>query len=209
VTDVDGKYGGVDDEDATRPATPAPAVTGRTAPVDADAKPAEGGDSDDAPDVTGYGSPAELKRLAPQERGGDVVALAANEYLLGRSHTCNVPLLSSTASRQHARIVGRNGAWFLRPVGGKPVIVDGHPVYDEIALRHEMKIQLGGDEFVFVQEDPGSVEPGLEDETLVTPSAAASPPPAAVIGTGRSPVVWIVLGVGAVSLAALAFWLLL
>jgi hypothetical protein len=199
----------VDDEDVTRPATQAPSpVVDRTAALDANAA-AAADRADDGGDAAARAAPAALRRLAPEEGEGDVVTLAADDYVLGRSHACNVILLSATASRRHARIVRRNGEWFLCPLGGKAVIVDRRPVYEETPLRHQMKIQLGADEFVFLQEDPGPDEAGQEDETMVTPAARVSPPPAPVPETSRPPAVWMAICVGAVSLAALAFWLLL
>jgi pSer/pThr/pTyr-binding forkhead associated (FHA) protein len=155
------------------------------------------------------GAPASLRRLAPQEGEGEVIALSGNNYLLGRSHTCNIALLSATASRQHAEIVGRSGAWFLCPVGGKTLIADGRLVYGEIPLRHQMKIQLGADELLFMQENPDPDRLEREEETWVAGSAPVIQPPALPAEPSRSPLAWIALGLGAVLLAGLAFWLLL
>jgi hypothetical protein len=205
VTDRERKNGGAEDEDVTRPATRAP-----SAPADAAAgtnvSPARDGDP---VDVAPRRAPAALKRLAPQEGEGEVVALSADGYLLGRSQGCNIQLRSATASRQHARIELRNGEWFLCPVGGKVVIVEGRPTYDEARLQHAMKIQLGADEFVFLQEESAGGAPEWEGDTLVTPSPPGKPPRASTANRGLSPAAWLAIGAGAVLLAALAFWLLL
>jgi pSer/pThr/pTyr-binding forkhead associated (FHA) protein len=36
-----------------------------------------------------------------------------NVYVLGRSHTCNLPLLDRTVSGTHARLTCEQGIWFI------------------------------------------------------------------------------------------------
>jgi hypothetical protein len=210
ATDVDEKNDAVGDDDVTRPAAPVPsAVPGRTAEVDENASAAVAQALDDTIADALPAGRAWLKRLAPDEGASDDVALSRDNNLLGRSQSCDIPLFSATASRQHATIVSRRGEWFLSPVGGKTVIVDGRPAYDEIRLRHEMRIQLGGDELVFLWADRRGEDQAPEEETLVTSSARMSPPAAAAVEPGRPPAAWIAVCSAAVVLAALAFWLLL
>jgi hypothetical protein len=95
--------------------------------------------------------PARLERRLPAERA-ETIELARLGYLLGRLSACDVKLHSPTASRQHARITARDGKWYLQPLPGKVVILDGTSVAEEVALRHHMRLQLGGDEFVFIEE---------------------------------------------------------
>ena len=71
----------VEDDDVTRP-------LGRAASDPSDSVP--------APTRAG---PATLRRVAPPENEGELVSLCADEYLLGRSHSCSIPLFSATASR--------------------------------------------------------------------------------------------------------------
>lgn len=208
VTDAEGKNGGGDDEDVTRPASEPSAPGGPTVAGDANAPAA----TEDATDFGPRRGPAVLKRVAPEESAGDTILLSGDDYLLGRSHTCTVRLHSATASRQHAKIEGRSDEWFLSPVGSRPLIIDGHPAYGEVRLRDGMKVQLGGDEFVFVQEDSSPEElegQEGEEETLVTPSSPAGQRPVPAPETGGRPVAWIAVIAAAVLLAALAFWLLL
>jgi hypothetical protein len=206
VMDGEEKRNAVDDDDATRPATPA-AAPDRAAAVEVEPSPPAARDVGDTPAASPYAEPAVLRRLAPQEGAGESVALVLDGNLLGRSHICNIPLLSATASRQHAEIVARDGEWFLSPAGGKMVIVEGRPVFDELQLRHEMRIRLGGDELVFLQEDTVVVGAFEEDETYVTRSRRADPTPGPATEPGRSPLVWIALVGAAIVVAALAFWL--
>jgi hypothetical protein len=206
VTDVEGKNDAVDDEDVTRPATSSAAL-GRAAAGEVEA-PADREVGDGLAVVVPAGRAA-LRRLAPEEGAGESLALAAGGNVLGRSHSCDIPLLSATASRQHAEIIARDGEWFLCPAGGKTIIVDGRPVFEDVRLRHEMRIRLGSDELIFLQEDQGLGETWQEDETYVARSDGVDPTPAGTAEPGRSPAVWIALCGAAVTLAALAFWLLL
>lgn len=198
VTDAEGKNVGSDEEDATRPAVPSPP------PLDGYAK-----DDAEASEIGLRRGPASLRRVEPEEGKGGVVALSADSYVLGRSHTCEIPLLSATASRQHARILHLDGGWFLCPVGGKTVIVDGHPTQNDVRLRHEMTIRLGADELVFLQEETGVDEAESEEETLVTAAENAEAARVADDESRRPPMVWVAIGVAAVLLVGLAFWLLL
>lgn len=207
VTDVEGKNGGVEDDDVTRPASRAPAV-----PDDGTAREANGSlaaGNRDGGGAAAPGQPATLRRLAPEESAGEVISLSTDECLLGRSRTCDVRLHSATASRRHAKIKERNGEWILSAVGGKTVIVDGRPASTEVRLRNAMKIQLGGDEFTFLQEDSSHDDSADEEETLVVPSAGEHVRSVPVRESHGVPTVWLAICAGAVLLAALAFWLLL
>jgi len=180
------------DDDVTRPASE-PAAPPRPEP------------SSDSVQAPARAGPATLKRVAPPEKEGEIVPLSADEYLLGRSHACDIPLLSSTASRRHARIVERGGEWILYPLDGKTAIVDGRPVFGEVRLRHDTKVQLGADELVFLQDQQGAdSEP--EEETLVVASERAAEPS---VVPERSRSLWIAIASIAALAAGLAFWLLL
>jgi hypothetical protein len=205
VTDAEGKTREADgdEEDVTRSASPASfAPPGPVTGVDAASPAAAEGAAGGSP---GSGS-AVLKRVSPEEGTGEVVSLSTDDYLLGRSSSCNVRLNSATASRQHARIERRGGEWFLSSVDGKTVVVDGHPAYDEVRLQSAMKIQLGGDEFLFLQE--GSSGEGLEEEeTLVQPSSRVGTRLTPAPAPRRGPRLWIAVFAGVGVLVALAFWL--
>lgn len=205
MTEGEIKSGGLDEDDVTRPADRAPsdsvekAAAGESVISDPGASAA----------AVGPGSPATLKRLAPQESEGEIVALSADDYLLGRSHSCTIPLLSATASRQHARIVGRNGAWFLCPLDGKTVIVNGRPVFDELRLRHDTRMQLGADELVFLQEEIERTGPEREEETLVISSQRVETAAVSIDEPARPGAIVIAVGCAVALMAGLAFWLLL
>ena len=98
---------------------------------------------------------ARLQRLQPPGRS-DIVNLERTHYLMGRLPSCDLRLYSQTASREHAQLTARAGRWYLNPVPGKVVLVNGTQVKEEVPLTHKMRLQLGGDELLFLDEG-GSV----------------------------------------------------
>jgi hypothetical protein len=131
---------------------------------------------------------ARLQRMQPPGRS-DIVTLDRTHYLMGRLPSCDLRLYSQTASREHAQLTARAGRWYLTPVSGKVVLVNGSQVKEEIPLTHKMRLQLGGDELVFL------------DESGVT--ALADVPR---VGTGLGNNRWLLVVIGALALAA-GLWL--
>lgn len=95
--------------------------------------------------------PARLQRMQPPGRS-DIINLDRTHYLMGRLPSCDLRLYSQTASREHAQLTVRDGHWYLTPVEGKAVLVNGTQVKEEVPLMHKMRLQLGGDELVFLDE---------------------------------------------------------
>ncbi len=95
--------------------------------------------------------PARLQRMQPPGRS-DIVNLDRTHYLMGRLPSCDLRLYSQTASREHAQLTARDGRWYLTPVTGKVVLVNGTQVKEEVPLTHKMRLQLGGDELLFLDE---------------------------------------------------------
>ncbi len=95
--------------------------------------------------------PARLQRMQPPGRS-DIINLDRTHYLMGRLPSCDLRLYSQTASREHAQLTVRDGHWFLTPVEGKAVLVNGTQVKEEVPLMHKMRLQLGGDELLFLDE---------------------------------------------------------
>lgn len=68
---------------------------------------------------------------------------ARNELLVGRHHACDVVLSESSVSRQHARLVFRDGAWVLQDLEStNGTIVNGVRV-GRCALRPGDHVVLG------------------------------------------------------------------
>jgi hypothetical protein len=132
--------------------------------------------------------PARLQRMQPPGRS-DIVNLDRTHYLMGRLPSCDLRLYSQTASREHAQLSARDGRWYLTPVAGKVVLVNGTQVKEEVPLTHKMRLQLGGDELLFL------------DESGVT--AVDEGPVAGATRVGDR---WLLLVIGALLLAA-AVWL--
>jgi hypothetical protein len=134
--------------------------------------------------------PARMQRMAPPGRS-DVVNLDRTHFLMGRLPSCDFRLYSQTASREHAQLTARDGHWYLTPVTGKVVLVNGSPVKEEVPLTHKMRLQLGGDELIFLDES------GATEVREAAPAGTA-----ATFGDVR----WIALVVALVALA-LVVWL--
>jgi hypothetical protein len=131
---------------------------------------------------------ARLQRLQPPGRS-DIVSLERTHYLMGRLPSCDLRLYSQTASREHAQLTVRDGRWYLTPVSGKVVLVNGSQVKEEVPLTHKMRLQLGGDELLFLDEGGAKV--------------VAEVPPGAATFAGNRLLLYVI---GALVLAG-AFWL--
>ena len=132
---------------------------------------------------------ARLQRMQPPGRS-DVVTLDRTHYLVGRLPSCDLRLYSQTASREHAQLTAREGRWYLTPVAGKSVLVNGTPVKEEVPLTHKMRLQFGGDELLFL------------DESGVT-AAESAPRGAAGLAGGNRWLLW----VAAALVVLLVLWL--
>jgi hypothetical protein len=138
--------------------------------------PSGGGDEDEGATIVMAPSKragCSLQRVEPPGHG-DVIKLERDDYLLGRSRTCDIPLYSTTASREHARLTKRGDAWYVRPEAGKTVIAGGSTVSGETRLVHKMRLQFGGDEMLFF------------DERAATAPTSARPPAAVAEGEAKS-----------------------
>jgi hypothetical protein len=135
--------------------------------------------------------PARLQRMAPPGRS-DIINLDRTHYLLGRLPSCDLRLYSQTASREHATLTARDGHWFLTPVAGKTVLVNGTQVKEEVPLTHKMRLQLGGDELLFLDESG--------------PTDVAEAPRGGAVATAVSGNRWLLIVLGLVVLAVVV-WL--
>ena len=98
-----------------------------------------------------------LQRVQPPGRS-EMITLERSTYMLGRSDTCDIALHTPTASREHARLVYRDGQWYVQPFEQHIVLVDGRAVRHEARVTDRMRLQLGDDELVFL--DSGSQAAG-------------------------------------------------
>lgn len=100
-----------------------------------------------------------LQRVQPTGRS-EMIALDRSTYILGRSHTSDIELFTPTASREHARLVYRDGQWYLQPFEQHAVLVDGKMVRHEARVTNRMRLQLGDDELVFLDGSAPAVGEG-------------------------------------------------
>ncbi len=79
------------------------------------------------------------------ETDADRHALEKPVEVVGRSSECTVPVEDASVSRRHATVTWRQHGYFIGPVGGSPVAVNGVSIDSERALRHGDIIQLSAD----------------------------------------------------------------
>jgi len=100
-----------------------------------------------------------LERVAPAGEA-ETIALDRPSLLLGRGHGADVKLRTPTASREHARIVSKDGRWFIVAIERKTFSVDGKKHSSgEVPLGGGTRIRLGDDEFVVVDATGGVAAP--------------------------------------------------
>jgi phosphoserine phosphatase RsbU/P len=67
-------------------------------------------------------------------------------FTIGRKAENDLQLLSDTVSRQHAEIVYEDGTYFLVDIGSKRGTFVNDQRIERIALKHQDRIRIGGDE---------------------------------------------------------------
>lgn len=97
-----------------------------------------------------------LERVAPAGTA-EVIDLDRPNLVLGRGHGCDVKLRTPTASREHARIFFKDGRWTIAGIERRTFYVDGtRHAGGEFALQGGMRVRLGDDEFVVIDDAGGS-----------------------------------------------------
>jgi hypothetical protein len=141
-------------------------------------------------DARPHHAPHSLQRVEPPGHT-QMLYLSGASYRVGRGEGCDIPLYSPTASRHHADLTREAQGWMLIPVAGKAVLAEGVLVQGSVCLRNQMRLQLGGDEFIFHDETQQRAEPAA--------AGAAAPRGAA---WGR----WIVIVAVALAVVAAGLW---
>lgn len=71
--------------------------------------------------------------------------LGEAEFLIGRDTRAGITLVSARASRHHARLFNRRGAWILEDTGSRHgILLHGIRVHS-VSLREGDLLQLGDD----------------------------------------------------------------
>src|SRR5215813_10571273 len=67
-------------------------------------------------------------------------------FTIGRKAENDLQLLSDTVSRQHAEIIHENDTYYLVDIGSKRGSFVNDQRVERIALQHQDRIRIGGDE---------------------------------------------------------------
>ena len=140
---------------------------GRTERSSTDATVAVGAAAAGDGEVTVIGTrlPGRPRLLARDPRGSvREIPLVKSEVMIGRASSCDVVLSNSEVSRQHARIVERDGERVLVVVGARRnTLMNGEPITGERVLRHGDVVELASERLVYA-EAKGT--PAFEGETV-------------------------------------------
>src|SRR5512138_3629502 len=83
-------------------------------------------------------------RIKAGPNSGKEVSLLDGETIIGRVEPANIEINHPEVSRRHARIVCRDGVYYLTDLGSKNgTQINGEPVIGEHRLSHGDKIELG------------------------------------------------------------------
>jgi serine phosphatase RsbU (regulator of sigma subunit) len=101
--------------------------------------------------------------------------LEGSEIVIGRGASAAIVISDSRVSRQHARLVLRDGVWWVEDLGARNrALLDGKPVQGAARLRAGARLEIG-DSVLRLIGEPGADEstPGI-DAGLTSTGGAAS-----------------------------------
>jgi hypothetical protein len=107
----------------------------------------------------------ELVRVSPAQQRGERFLLDSQKstYLMGRSQSCDIRLISPTASREHAELRRlEDGSWHVVSLPGKQVIADGEPIDGPCELCEGLNLEMGRDRLRC--QTPGADEHRAEEQ---------------------------------------------
>lgn len=143
-------------------AQPAAASTTEPAPPDASRTVGATAEPQDATILVPSAATAQvarLERVLPKDQA-ETFDLTRSTYVFGRSRSSDVRLVTATASREHARISRQGGRWVIEPLAHKTVIAGGVRITrGTVQLTHRMRLKMGEDEFLFLDESAPPSEP--------------------------------------------------
>ena len=125
-------------------------------------------------------------RLVFKKEPGKFFDLGEKMVLLGRSPDCDLVIPDPYVSRHQARIIFREGSFFLENIGRNPVMVNGKPVSIHRLAPGEV-ITLGQTELVFEMETGVTpAPPEFEEQTVLLKTPVSSTGPHLVVsGLGK------------------------
>jgi len=95
-------------------------------------------------------------------RIGEEIVLEQDVLTIGRTHTCQLILNTTFASRRHAQILRRGELYYVRDLGSKNgTLLDSQPVQGDIELMDGAEIEIGEVVLVFVDPNVTRTFPGV------------------------------------------------
>jgi hypothetical protein len=113
------------------------------------------------------------------------------EFTIGRHRRMNIPILTRTVSRKHAKITFRNGVYTITDLESKSGVIVNDRKITMTVLRHGDKIQIANVKFRFSMQEPERLPapPPIEllHAPVVIPPKLTPPPPPAEAEPERAP----------------------
>jgi hypothetical protein len=104
------------------------------------------------------------------------------DFTIGRDRHVNIPILTRTVSRRHAKITFRNGVYSITDLESKSGVLVNDRKVSMTVLRHGDVIQIGHVKFRFAMQEPEKPPaPPVEivrTPVVIPPKPAPPPPPA-------------------------------
>jgi hypothetical protein len=107
------------------------------------------------------------------------------DFTIGRDRHMNIPILTRTISREHAKIAFRNGVYSITDLESKSGVLVNDRKVSMTVLRHGDLIQIGQVKFRFSMQEPEK-PPAPPVETVRAP-VVIPPKPAAASPAGHEP----------------------
>jgi ABC-type multidrug transport system ATPase subunit/pSer/pThr/pTyr-binding forkhead associated (FHA) protein len=81
----------------------------------------------------------------------------SESFIVGRNETANVCVLDQTCSRQHFRIIQRDGAYYVQALNAlNPTYHNGRPIINQERIEHGAVLQAGQTRFQFLLQPGGN-----------------------------------------------------
>lgn len=117
-------------------------------------------------------------RVQTAEGSRSEYALAGSEMVIGRSATAAIVIPDSRVSRQHARLVSRDGGWWVEDLGARNrTLLNGAPLRQPERLHAGDRIDVGD---AILQ----LIDPGAAGDDSAPSTASAAGPAGATLGIG-------------------------
>ncbi|MDQ1680369.1 MAG: hypothetical protein QOI42_1228, partial [Frankiaceae bacterium] len=112
-------------------------------------------------------------RVQSPDCAGADYAFDGPEILIGRAATAAIVIPDNRVSRQHARLVLRDGGWWVEDLGARNrTLLNGTPVAGAARLRAGDRLTIGGSDVRFIGDADDERQVGAADAAAAAASAA-------------------------------------